>query len=114
MANAQRHTSLSLQEVLSLLKGNIRNGHYPRCLLINELGTIVSTGGQDEENQGRDFLVSLLSAEVSTDRAVAYSYLAINKEWASENQEILDKFREEPRNVDMMDNIDKSIAKFLA
>jgi len=52
--------------------------HYPRCLLINEIGGIAEASGEEAE-KAKSFLCQLLNSKNFPDKFLAYCYLSTNR-----------------------------------
>lgn len=106
MKDLKRQTNFSLKELLDLLGSH--GDSYPRCMLINEVGTICCKG-EDPDGSGENYLVSLLSDKDKNHRAIAASYLFCLENTTGRHANALAEFRAKPENITLLSSIDKAV-----
>jgi hypothetical protein len=97
-----RQTNWGLKKLIEMFdSGNVR-----RCFLLNEIGTILKDGG-DERKEAEAFLLKTLDSGLdASEKAVAVCYLSTVPNVASRTQEVLDKFRSDPANKEVLECVD--------
>ncbi len=102
----RRQMSLSIDELLVELSSS----EIQKCLIINEIGT-ACLEGEDTAGKGEKVLVSLLTDEDSVSSRIAYCYLATSDDMSKRNKESLKLWREDPKNNQFVDEIEKMITR---
>ncbi|MFZ4648378.1 MAG: hypothetical protein ACOYMB_01940 [Patescibacteria group bacterium] len=103
----ERKTDYSLQKIIDILDGKINNG-YPRCFIINELGSILISKN-DENEIGEKKMLTLLESKDDGERALAFCYLSCCDDLAAKHQNLMTSFQEDPKNERLKGFIAKSL-----
>jgi hypothetical protein len=105
----QRQTDLSLEEILDLLKTG--SNHYPKCLLINELG-IICRNEEDVNGFGEEYLLSAINSPRNGTKTIAFCCLSLIPGVQEKRAEEINEFRAKPENQELLPSIDQAIATF--
>lgn len=107
----QRQTSLSMGDLIAGLEST--QTHYPKCLLINELG-MACLGEEDEDKKsaGKKVLLGLLTDDKESCRFAAFSLVSAIPGMAEEHSSVLKDFRDNPDNQSFLEKADKTIENF--
>jgi len=106
-----RQTSLSLEELLNQLRQPMQS--LPRCFLINEVGEIYNS--DDESSfEAEAILRELLESGDNQDEIYAFCWLSIKTNPSQETSSLVEKFKQNPENEEMLEMAQVVIENYLA
>lgn len=96
----ERQTNLSLENLVAILKKE-KSSHYPKCLLINELGFLCCQG-EDVEDKGLFTLCELLKSDKLAEKFVSLCFLLTIPGAEEKCKKELDDFMAEESNKEII------------
>lgn len=106
-----RQTSFSLEELLNLLRQPMQS--LPRCFLINEVGDIYNSDDQ-LSFEAEAILRELLESDDNQDKIYAFCWLFIKPNPSQETSSLVEKFKQNPENQEMLEAAQVVIDNYLA
>lgn len=99
-----RQTDLSFERLLAALDSS----EGQRCLLLNEIGSILKYG-EKKVKEAESFLRGLLDSEDLVDRFYAFCYLSTTKNMDKDTLLKLEKFKKDPSNQTVLKRAEQAV-----
>lgn len=97
----EKQTKLSVEEIIDILEGrSLSQSHYPRCLLVNEIGVLMINEG---DTKAREMIEKIVDGDNEIEKAIAFCFLCTIEPRDNEALQKIQKFVNNEKNKDAVE-----------